>query len=114
MLVDGIDYPGVQVWGDYFTGTQTPDADYQSEFADIYLGERFSDINVNGGEFVGPYEGHAPEELVNGAEYDTMDLRVYTRPGSDWTFNGHGFQIGTIRYEYDAVITSTLLVGPTR
>jgi hypothetical protein len=107
LLVDGVDYPGVQVWGDYFAGTQTLDADYQSEFADIYLGERFSDINVNGGEFVGPYEGHAPEELINSAEYDTMDLRVYTRPGSDWQNNGHGFQIGTQRYEYDPVITST-------
>ena len=107
LLVDGVDYPGVQVWGDYFAGTQTLDADYQSEFADIYLGERFSDININGGEFIGPYEGHAPEELINGAEYDTMDLRVYTRPGSDWTSDGHGFQIGTQRYEYDAVITDT-------
>jgi hypothetical protein len=105
LLVDGVDYPGVQVWGEYFAGTQTLDADYQSAFADIYLGERFSDINVNGGEFVGPYEGHAPEELVNGAEYDTMDLRVYTRPGSDWTFDGHGFQIGTQRYEYDSAVT---------
>jgi hypothetical protein len=107
LLVDGIDYPGVQVWGNYFTGNITLDANYQSEFADIYLGERFSDINVNGGEFVGPYEGHAPEELVNGAEYDTMDLRVYTRPGSDWNSDGHGFQIGTRRYEYDAGITDT-------
>jgi hypothetical protein len=107
LLVDGIDYPGVQVWGEYFTGTQTLDADYQSAFADIYLGTRFSDINVNGGEFVGPYEGHAPEELVNGAEYDTMDLRVYTRPGSDWQNDGHGFQIGTRRYEYDVAVTDT-------
>ena len=105
LLVDGVDYPGVQVWGEYFAGTQTLDADYQSAFADIYLGERFSDINVDGGEFVGPYEGHAPEELVNGAEYDTMDLRVYTRPGSDWTFDGHGFQIGTQRYQYDSAVT---------
>ena len=107
LLVDGVDYPGVQVWGEYLAGTQTLDADYQSAFADIYLGERFSDINVNGGEFVGPYEGHAPEELINGAEYDTMDLRVYTRPGSDWTFDGHGFQIGTRRYQYDSAVTDT-------
>jgi hypothetical protein len=107
LLVDGIDYPGVQVWGDYFAGTQTLDADYQSEFADIYLGERFSDINVNGGEFVGPYEGHAPEELVNGAEYDTLDLRVYTRPGSDWQNDGHGFQIGTTRYTFEPGVTFT-------
>jgi len=105
LLVDGVDYPGVQVWGDYFTGTQTLDANYQSEFADIYLGTRPSDINVAGGEFIGPYEGHAPEELVNGAEYDTLDMRVYTRPGADWINNGHGFQIGTIRYTFEPGIT---------
>jgi hypothetical protein len=105
LLVDGVDYPGVQVWGDYFTGTQTLDANYQSQFADIYLGERFSDINVNGGEFIGLYEGHAPEELVNGSEYDTLDMRIYTRPGSDWTVDGHGFQIGTIRYTFEPAIT---------
>ena len=105
LLVDGVDYPGVQVFGDYFTGTQTLDANYQSEFADIYLGERFSDINVDGGEFIGPYEGHAPEELVNGSEYDTLDMRIYTRPGADWQNDGHGFQIGTIRYTFEPGIT---------
>jgi len=107
LLVDGIDYPGVQVWGNYFAGNITLDADYQSQFADIYLGQRFSDINVEGGEFVGPYEGHAPEELVNGAEYDTMDMRIYTRPGSDWTYDGHGFQIQQINYTYEPAITDT-------
>ena len=107
LLVDGVDYPGVQVWGDYFAGTQRLDADYQSEFADIYLGTRYSDINIDGGEFVGPYEGHAPEELVNGAEYDTMDMRIITRPGSDWTFDGHGFQVSTVRYTYTPAITDT-------
>ena len=105
LLVDGVDYPGVQVWGEYFTGTQTLDANYQSEFADIYLGTRFSDINVEGGEFIGPYEGHAPEELINGAEYDTLDMRVYTRPGADWLNDGHGFQIGTVRYTFEPGIT---------
>ena len=107
LLVDGVDYPGVQVWGEYFLDNRRLDADYQSEFADIYLGTRFSDINVDGGEFVGPYEGHAPEELVNGAEYDTMDMRIYTRPGSDWTFDGHGFQVSTIRYTYEPAVTDT-------
>jgi hypothetical protein len=101
LLVDGVDYPGVQVWGEYFTGTQTLDANYQSEFADIYLGNRPSDINVDGGEFIGPYEGHAPEELVNGSEYDALDMRIYTRPGSDWSGDGHGFQINNINYTFE-------------
>ena len=100
LLVDGIEYPGVQVWGDYFTGNATIDTDYQSSFSDIYLGTRPTDINVDGGEFIGPYEGHAPEELVNGSEFDTLDMKVYTRPGSDWQENGHGFQVATINYVY--------------
>jgi len=102
LLVDGVDYPGVQVWGDYFLGTEIVDADYQSEFTDTNLGTRPTDINVDGGEFIGPYEGHAPEELVNGSEFDTLDIRVYTRPGSDWQMDGHGFEIGVINYVYNS------------
>jgi hypothetical protein len=81
LLIDGVDYPGVQVYGNYFSGTPLPvDAVYSSEFTDITLGDLPTDINVDGGEFIGLYEGHAPEELVNGAEFDTLDFRVYTRP----------------------------------
>ena len=106
LLIDGVDYPGVQVYGNYFLGDPTiVDADYRSEFTDSALGERFSDINVDGGQFVGPYEGHAPEELVNGSEFDTLDMRVYTRPGSDWSYDGHGFAISSVRYVYDSAIT---------
>jgi hypothetical protein len=108
LLIDGIDYPGVQVFGRQFDSAADLDAVYASSFQDIYLGTRFSDINVDGGEFIGPYEGHAPEELVNGAEYDTVDIRVYTRPGSDWSLednvagnDGHGFQLVSRRYIFD-------------
>ena len=107
LLIDGVDYPGVQVYGEYFLGnTNAIDAQYQSEFTDTALGSRFSDINVNGGEFIGPYEGHAPEELINGAEFDTLDFKVFTRPGSDWSIDGHGFEIGTVRYTYEPAIAS--------
>ena len=94
------------MYGEYFLGDPNAlDAVYQSEFTDTTLGNRFSDINVNGGEFVGPYERHAPEELVNGSEFDTLDFRVFTRPGSDWSQDGHGFQIGTVRYTYEPAVT---------
>jgi hypothetical protein len=107
LLIDGVDYPGVQVYGDYFMGDPgVIDAVYRSEFTDASLGNRFSDVNVNGGQFVGPYEGHAPEELVNGAEFDTLDFKVFTRPGSDWDRDGHGFEIGTVRYSYDPAISN--------
>ena len=117
LLIDGIDYPGVQVYGqDFYIPPGSPDvldAEYASEFTDVLLGERFTDINVDGGAFVDVYEGHAPEELVNGSEFDTVDIRVYTRPGSDWSKfdsvageNGHGFQIASRRYQYDSAALS--------
>ena len=117
LLIDGVDYPGVQVSAPTFdqnTGfdvgnfdinpfdniaygpeglpTYDPailDASYESAFIeDPYFGTRATDINVVGGEFVGPYESHAPEELVPGAIFDTMDFRVYSREITYYTGNG--------------------------
>ena len=116
LLIDGVDYPGVQVTAPTFsqnTGfdvgnfdvnpfdnisygpegrpTYDPkilDAIYESNFLDPYLGTRATDINVDGGEFVGPYESHAPEELVPGSVFDTLDLRVYTRLTLSYTGDG--------------------------
>jgi hypothetical protein len=129
LLIKGIDYPGVQVSGPLFSqntgfdvgnfdinafdnldfgpeGRPTYnqsilDATYDSAFTDTYLGTRATDINVEGGGFVDTYSSHAPEELVPGSMFDTLDMRVYTRPGSDWTMNGHGFPWRTIAYDYD-------------
>ena len=101
LLIDGVNYPGVQVYGDYFLRDPASiDATYSSAFADTTLGDLPTSINVSGGEFVGLYEGHSPEELVNGAEFDTLDFRVYTRPGADWNRDGHGFQWSSVRYTY--------------
>ena len=126
LLIDGIDYPGVQVdapdfnqntgfdvgnydinpydnfsYDDVGRPTYDPailDARYSSEYLDPYLGTRATDINVDGGAYVGPYSSHAPEELVPGSEFDTLDLRVYTRPGADWLQRGHGFPSADINY----------------
>jgi hypothetical protein len=119
LLIDGLDYPGVQVFGPLFnqnTGydvgnfdinpfdnisygpegrpTYDPailDAIYESVYLDPFLGTRATDVNVDGGAYIDTYSSHAPEELVPGSEFDTLDLRVYTRPGSDWAVDGHGF-----------------------
>ena len=129
LLIDGIDYPGVQVAGTLFvqnTGFDVGnfdvnpfdnitigldgrptydlgvlDAMYASNYLDIYLGTRPTDVNVAGGAYVDTYSSHAPEELIPGAEFDTLDMRVYTRSGSDWLLNGHGFPLESVRYEYD-------------
>ena len=119
LLIDGIGYPRVQVTGFNFnqdtgfdvgnfdinpfdnysigpSGLPTYDLDlldtiFGSSYLDIYLGTRPSDINVEGGLYVDINESHAPEELVPGIEFDTLDMRVYTTPGADWTGQGFGF-----------------------
>jgi len=70
----------------------------------IPTGTAFTDINVEGGEYVDTYSSHAPEELIPGAEFDTLDFRVYTRQGSDWLFDGHGFR--EEEYDYTLDITA--------
>jgi len=125
LLISGVDYPGVQVKGLNFnqdTGyargpfDMTPwdnldfdengrptysetiiDSVFESAFLDQYLGTGANDVIVDGGAFVDPYSSHAPEELVPGSEFDTMDFKVFTRPGSDWNGLGHGFDILTLR-----------------
>lgn len=129
LLIDGVDYPGVQVQGinfDQNTGfdvgnfdinpfdnlsispegfpTYDPgilDAIYGSSYLDLYLGTRPTDVNVDGGGYVDTYSSHAPEELIPGAEFDTLDFRVYTRAGSDWLFNGHGFPNQSVKFIFD-------------
>ena len=109
LLIDGVSYPGVQVVGPNFDQdagfdlggysfnpfdnlfygpegrpTYDPgilDAAYSSSYIDPYLGLRPTDINVVGGGYVDGYSSYAPEELVPGIEFDTMDFRVYTTGG---------------------------------
>jgi len=112
---DGLPFSLTTASGNMIADVPEPiDAIYASSFTDQYLGRRPTDINVDGGEFIGPYEGYAPEELVNGSEYDTLDFRVYTRPGADWTGRGHGFDIGSYNYVYQGVALdwSNLIQNP--
>ena len=139
LLIDGVDYPGVQVDAPDFnqnTGfdvgnydinpfdnisfdpegrpTYDPgilDARYRSAYLDLYLGTRATDINVDGGVYIGPFSSHAPEELVPGSEFDTLDMRVFTRPGSDWLQDGHGFPSNSIRYVLDLSSPALSFVG---
>ena len=129
LLIDGLNYPGVQVYAlgfDFNTGydvgnydinpfdnisispegfpTYDPallDAEYSSSFDDVFLGTRPTDINVDGGGYIDVFSSYAPEELVPGSEFDTLDFRVYTAPGFDNTGLGHGFPAASQRYIYD-------------
>ena len=134
LLISGVDYPGVQVYGPNFNQdsgfdvgnydinpydnisygpegrpTYDPailDAIYESRFVDPYLGVGPAAIDVSGGAFVDTYSSHAPEELVPGAIFDTLDIRVFTTPGADWDGNGHGFALANIAYEFTIPGTS--------
>ena len=77
------------------------DADYSSSYLDPFLGTRPTDINVDGGGYIDIFSSYAPEELVPGSEFDTLDFRVYTAPGADYNGLGHGFPAASIRYQYD-------------
>ena len=135
LLIDGISYPGVQVTGTLFsqnTGfdvgnfdinpfdnisygpegrpTYDPtilDTVYESQYLDPYLGTLPTSINVDGGAYIDTYSSHAPQELVPGAEFDTLDLRVYTTPGADWANDGHGFAETDYSYQFNP-LTPTL------
>ena len=129
LLIDGLEYPGVQVYGldfSYNTGfdvgnydinpfdnisygpeglpTYDPallDAKYSSSYIDPFLGTRPTDINVDGGGYIDTYSSYAPEELIPGSEFDTLDFRVYTAPGQDFSGLGHGFPAASYRYTFD-------------
>ena len=136
LLINGVDYPGVQVMGLNFTDgpgfdiapfdsqpfdnfaygpegkiTYDPsvlDTIYESYFGTaatgpIPTGEAFTDINVDGGAFVDTYSSHAPEELVPGAIFDTLDMRVFTTPGSDWADDGHGFNLEIKTFTFESL-----------
>ena len=87
------DYGILDTFYESFYGTSTT--------GKIPTGTAVTDINVAGGAYVDPYSSHAPQELVPGAEFDTLDFRVYTTPGSDWTGSGHGFAIASRKYVFD-------------
>jgi len=50
------------------------------------LGSAPSDINVDGDEFISPTTSYAPEEVVPGQIFDTVDIKVYTSPQSGVPF----------------------------
>jgi hypothetical protein len=133
LLIDGLDYPGVQVtaptysqntgfdvgnydinpfdniaYGPEGLPTYDPgilDAIYQSQYLDPYLGvlpapaydgappdTGPNPIVVAGGAYVDTYSSHAPEELIPGSEFDTLDFRVFTND-SDSSITGPNFRI---------------------
>src|SRR6056300_1560727 len=69
------------------------DTTITSLFTDLALGTRPEDINIDGAGFVDTYNSHAPEELVPGRVYDTLDMEVYTHASHDYEKDGNAPEI---------------------
>ena len=68
------------------------------------LGSAPSDINVDGDEFLSPTTSYAPEEVVPGQIFDTVDIKVYTSPIS-------GTPIITEKHYFGNGSTTTFSLG---
>ena len=94
------------------------------------LGSAPSDINVDGDEFLSSTTSYAPEEVVPGQIFDTVDIKVYTSPESgvplitENTYIGNGstttFSIGdypgtlaSVTVSVDGVVKKVSLDGST-
>jgi hypothetical protein len=96
LLQSGISYPGVLVDGSLYTehNTITPfnidpdgsvaisdeyvDGKIESFYTDGNLGIRPEDIVIDGSNYVDTYSSHAPEELIPGRVFDTLEMIVKT------------------------------------
>ena len=72
---DGIEYPGVIVDGNTYIGTKF-DSTIESAFS-TNVGANPAGIIIDGGSYVDQYASHAPQELVPGRMFDSVNMQVY-------------------------------------
>lgn len=152
LLQVGVDYPGVTIEGPLFDegggfdvggfdssafdaltldedGTfvisdSLLDTKITSSYTDTSLGLRPEDIIIDGGQYVDTYSSHAPEELVPGRVYDTLDLTVTTfatnaatTSYNDWVtthaFEVVGVVVANAGAGYDAGSVQVTITGST-
>jgi len=146
-LVSSIDYPGVQVQGAEFAqnpgfgapyGSVFDNIDYDSDgtpllsessldtvirssYTDTLLGTRAEDIIVDGSGFVSTYSSHAPEELIPGRVFDSIDMQIYTKINGNTEVLGYRVfnnMLGDMVYSrvadaYSTTLTQALLPTDT-
>ena len=67
------------------------DTEINSTYLDTAVGTRPEDITIEGGAYVDTYNSHAPEELIPGRVYDTLEMRVFTNTESNTS--SYGFRV---------------------
>ena len=107
-LMTGLEYPGTRLLGLKFEEGEGYDVEaydiarYDTTEVDITdpvelnnvdqvvdsksftttLGTKASDIDMVGDAFISEYSAHAPEEVLPGGVYDTLDMKIYTQPST--------------------------------
>lgn len=91
----GAEYPGVLVDGaNYIESTNVElDTQLESYYTDMVTGTRPEDVNIEGGAYIDTFSSHAPEEMLPGMTFDTLDIRVFTVNPADPTNNPMGYRI---------------------
>ena len=82
------------------------DAIIQSTYTDANLGLRPEDINVVGGAYVDRYSSHAPEELIPGVMYETLNMQVYTKVNGNVDVIGYRI-FNRSYYFFDEIVNET-------
>lgn len=107
-LMTGLEYPGTRLLGlkfeegegydveaydiarydateqDVIDPTQLKNVDQviDSKSFTTTLGTKAEDIEIVGDAFISEYSAHAPEEVLPGGVYDTLDMKIYTAPST--------------------------------
>ena len=63
--------------------TSVYDQALYSLYANLALGNAPEDLVTQGGAFIDTYHSRAPEELIPGITFDTLDMRIYTKINSN-------------------------------
>lgn len=71
--------------------TSVLDSNIYSTYNDTSLGIRADDIKIDGGAYYDTYSSHAPEELVPGRMFDSLELRVFTNNSANTAT--YGFRV---------------------
>ena len=71
----GLSYPGVIVDGNTFVGNVF-NSSIESFYSNVF-GVNPGDVTIDGGKYVSTFASYAPEELVPGRMFDSVDFTVY-------------------------------------